>query len=466
MTRITILLSVALLISTATTLQADKTSELAAENAELRQRVEKLEKDLEDLKRIVMQQPAPAVTERAETKTTLSSQTETKTTVMPKLSDSDLQRILAMVQNQTANKKSVWSDLDIQLYGYIKADASYNTSRVNPGNYVVWVDSEATNDSDNEFSLTANQTRLGLRITGPEDQGLQTSGQVEIDFYGSGADENKAKIQMRHAYMKLDWPEDRFNIIAGQTSDVISPLFPSTLNYTVLWDSGNIGYRHPQIRLTKAVALKNDVDFKLEGAISRTIGDDELETTAGAKSGEDSGFPTLQGRTSLKFPLLAYKPTEVGFSAHYGEEEYGSRDLDTWSINLDLTQPINNWLTIKSELFKGENLDNYFGGIGQGVRNPTSTADNEIASKGGWVAANLGPWGKWRFNIGAGMDDVDAGDIDSGGRDLNRSIFGNVIYSINKNTEVGLELSHWRTEYKGSGDADSLRAQTSFIYRF
>lgn len=463
MKRITILLSVVLLITTATTLQADKTSKLAAENAELRQRVEKLEKDLEDLKRIVMQQPAPAVSERAETKTTLSSQTETKTTVMPKLSDSDLQKILAMVQNQTTNKKSVWSDLDIQLYGYIKADASYDTSRVSPGNYVVWVDSEATNDSDNEFNLTANQTRLGLRITGPEDQGVQTSGRVEIDFYGSNADENKAKIQMRHAYLKIDWPEDRFNIIAGQTSDVISPLFPSTLNYTVLWDSGNIGYRHPQIRLTKSLALKSDVDLKLEGAISRTIGDEEL---AGDNTGEDAGFPTLQGRTSLKFPLLAYKPTELGFSAHYGEEEYGSRDLDTWSVNLDLTQPINKWLTIKSELFKGENLDNYFGGIGQGVRKYDSTADNEIASKGGWVAAALGPWGKWRFNIGAGVDDVDAGDIDSGGRDLNRSIFGNVIYSINKNTDVGLELSHWRTEYKGSGDADSLRAQTSFIYRF
>ncbi|MHC4068259.1 MAG: DcaP family trimeric outer membrane transporter [Planctomycetota bacterium] len=432
---------------------------LAEENTEFRQRVEKLERELEELKRIVL---AQSQSQQAE------SPAETQPETASKLSDVEIQRIAALVQrdiSEVSGKKPVWSDLDIELYGYIKADASYDTSRVSAGNYMVWVDSEATNDNDNEFNMTANQTRLGLKIKGPMDGGVETSGLVEIDFYGGG-DENKARMRMRHAYLKIDWPEERFNIIAGQTWDVVSPLYPSTLNFTILWDAGNIGYRHPQIRLTKGFVLDNEVKLKLEGAISRTIGDDELLTSAGAKSGEDSGFPTLQGRTSVKFPLLGYKPTEVGFSGHYGEEEYGSRDLDTWSLNVDLTQPVNKWLTVKGELFKGENLDNYFGGIGQGVRNPTTTADNEIASKGGWVAATLGPWEKWRFNIGAGIDDVDADDVNVGDRTLNRTVFGNVIYSVSKNTEIGLELSHWRTDYKGPGDAEDFRAQTSFIYKF
>jgi hypothetical protein len=82
------------------------------------------------------------------------------------------------------------------------------------------------------------------------------------------------------------------------------------------------------------------------------------------------------------------------------------------------------------------------------------------------VAATLGPWEKWRFNIGAGIDDVDADDVNVGDRTLNRTVFGNVIYSVSKNTEIGLELSHWRTDYKGPGDAEDFRAQTSFIYKF
>ncbi|MCJ7693001.1 MAG: DcaP family trimeric outer membrane transporter [Sedimentisphaerales bacterium] len=455
-TKILIITLALLAIPAASFAASSDKNKLADENTELRQRVEKLEKELAELKKIVLQQ--------AQTKTPAETQPE----LLPKLSDIEIQKIAAIIQQDISDiskKKPLWSGLDIELYGYIKADTSYDTSRVNPGNYIVWVDSEATNDNDNEFNMTANQTRLGLKIKGPMDEGIETSGLIEVDFYGGG-DENKAHLRMRHAYLKIDWPEERFNIIAGQTWDVVSPLYPSTLNFTILWDGGNIGYRHPQIRLTKSFALNDDVDLKLEGALSRTIGDDELVTTAGAKSGEDSGFPTLQGRTSLKFPLLSYKPTEVGFSGHYGEEEYGSRDLDTWSLNLDLTQPVNKWLTIKGEMFKGENLDNYLGGIGQGVRNATTTADNEIGSKGGWVAATLGPWEKWRFNIGAGIDDVDADDVNAGARTLNRSVFGNVIYSLNKNTEIGLELSHWRTDYKGPGDAEDFRAQTSFIYKF
>ena len=176
---------------------------------------------------------------------------------------------------------------------------------------------------------------------------------------------------------------------------------------------------------------------------------------------------------SLTLPWLKSGPTTVGFSGHWAKEEYDNsisqtdEDIDSWSVNLDLTQPVNSWLKIKAELFSGENLNTYFGGIGQGVNISTF---REIGSRGGWLAAGLGPWGKWSFNVGAGMDDVDAGDLDTtdatADRTMNRAIFGNVMYSVNKNTQLGLELSHWRTDYKGPGDADSVRAQTSLIYKF
>lgn len=433
--------------------RADAAGEVAKENAELKKRVEKLERELAELKKIVMQQGRGV-------KTAEPVKAEPAPRATGELAEADYQKILAIVEKNPSKKKPVWSNLDIQLYGYIKADASYDSSRTTTGNFVVWADNESSNNNDNEFNMTANQTRLGMLITGPQEDDIKTSGRVEIDFYGSGADENKAKIQMRHAYLKLDWPENRLSIIAGQTSDVISPLNPYTLNYTVLWDVGNIGYRHPQIRLTKAFAATKDIDMKIEGALSRTIGDTEL---LGLKAGEDSGFPTFQGRLSATFPFSGHKPTTIGFSGHWAEEEYDSKDTDSWSINLDVTQPINKWLTIKGELFNGENLDNYFGGIGQGVDASTL---REIGSRGGWIAANLGPWGKWNYNIGAGIDDVDDDDVTSGARTLNRCLFGNAIYSLTKNAQIGFELSHWRTEYKGSGDAEDFRAQTSFIYKF
>ncbi len=438
--------------------RAEKTNaQLEKENQRLQQRVDRLEKQLEELSKIVMQQTRAV--EHPQQPQAVEKQIEPAAAV--KLTDADWEKLAAMVAKGSAKKKPVWSDLDIELYGYIKADASYDTSRVNSGNFVLYLDPGKTGDS--EFNLTAKQTRLGMRISGPEDIDTKTIGRVEIDFYGDNATENQARIQMRHAYLKIDWPDKRFSILAGQTSDVISPLYPNTLNYTVLWDAGNIGYRRPQIRLTKNFWLSHDTDLQLDAAVARTVGDDDLNTNAG----EDAGFPTFQSRVGVTFPWFGYKPTTVGISGHWGLEEYNSQDAESWSVNLDLTQPINEWLTLKAELFDGENLDTYFGGIGQGVNQNRN--NRLIGSRGGWIAAALGPWGKWSFNVGAGMDDVDASDTDGllgAPRILNRSLFGNMIYSVNKNTQIGLELSHWRTEYNGSGDADDLRAQTSFIYKF
>jgi len=330
----------------------------------------------------------------------------------------------------------------------------------------------ATTTSDDQFNMTANETRLGMLINGPDSGDMKTSGRAEVDFYEGGA-ENKARLMMRHVYLKLDWPDDRFSIIAGQTSDVISPLVPSTLNYSVCWWVGNIGYRRPQIRLTKELSQCENVDWKFEGAFARTIGrTDAVGATNGTDSGEDAGFPSVQGRVSVTLPLYGPQRSTIGLSGHRGKEEY---DLNTsgqntefisWSVNMDLTQPIRSWLAIKAEVFTGENLDAYLGGIGQGVTTTGLNQYDEIRSSGGWIAASLGPWDKVRFNTGISMDEVDRGNVNTGDRTVNRSLFGNMFYAVNKQAEVAFELSHWNTDYKSTGDAESLRAQLAFIYRF
>ncbi len=458
----------------------------SSENKESKQQVEKLEGELAELKRLLTAQQHRVKVLEEEKKTAPAPAAPTPTTPAPAapapaaprvvhepdtlsgLTAAEIGKLRKMLELEQ-KKKAVWSGLDIQLYGFLKADASYDTDRTNPGNYVLYVDSFPANKNDDEFNLTANQTRLGLKITGPDDSAVKTSGLLEFDFYGNYAEENKAKLQMRHAWLKMDWPQDKFSILAGQMSDTMSPLAPDTLNYTVLWDSGNIGYRRPQVRLTKGFAVSKDTELQVEGSAARTIGRNSTMGSVTSESGEDAGYPTAQGRVSLTFPGIGYKPTTIGFSGHYGREEYDTaltgvnKKFDSWSANIDVTQPINKWLTVKGELFTGLNLNTYLGGIGQGVN---TTTNEEIAAKGGWIAASLGSWDSWRFNTGVGIDEAGRDDLSSGSRTLNRSIFGNVLYSVSKNAEVGVEVSHWRTAYKNADDMDDLRVQTSFIQKF
>lgn len=495
-----LLCSVILLTIAGTSLAAEDSQYLQQENTQLRRRIERLENAIEDLRKASVSQsrsvsssgaaPAPSSDrassskdveslrqenaqlrqrlEKLESAVAASNKAATPMTVPAETKGQAVPAKPQPVANlgSAGDKKNVLSSLDIEIYGIIKQDTAYDSSRSYPGNYVVYLDSEATRENDDEFNLTANQTRLGMRITGPATETFKTSGLVEIDFYGNYASENKAKIQMRHAYMVLDWPASQFSILAGQTSDIISPLVPNTLNYTVLWDAGNIGYRRPQIRFTKGISLGEKVSLKLEGGVARTIGRTDA---TGSETGEDAGTPTGQARASVTFPFFGPKPTTIGVSGHIGKEEYDTDntgkhvDLDSQSINLDVTQPVCPGLTVLGELFTGKNLDQYFGGIGQGVN--TATLE-EICDKGGWVAVNLGPWSNWSFSLGTGFDAVDRDDVADGARTRNSSVFGNVLYAFNKNAQVGFELSRWETDYRGQGDADDLRGQLSFIYKF
>jgi hypothetical protein len=429
------LLSLILLVSIVTVCPAANSEDLAKQNAEMQKKIDQLDKELESLKKAVGEQTGQTMEE------------------LP---------------------KPVWSNLDIQLYGYLKLDAAYDTSQIENGDYAKWVKSESTDRNDDDFNMTARESRLGMLINGPDNGEMKSSGRVEVDFFGPGVPENQARIMMRHAYLKLDWPEERFNIIAGQTSDVISPLYPHTVNYSVGWWTGNIGYRRPQIRLTKELGFVTGGYLKLEGAVTRTFGrTDKFAADPNMDTGSDSGFPTLQGRASITGPMFGAQEATIGVSGHWGQEEYDTdvygrdKKFDTWSLNLDYTQPVCSKVEIQTELFTGANLSAYLGGIGQGVTFLTDENKyKEVGSKGGWVAASLGPWGKKKFNVGVAVDDVDRNDVNVGGRTLNRSVFGNVYYALNKQTDVAFELSHWRTEYRGPGDGESLRAQLAFIYKF
>jgi outer membrane murein-binding lipoprotein Lpp len=444
-----------------------------AEEPNVPQRVAALEQQVGQLTELVKAQAQA-----------LQAAQQSNSELKAKLNDVDWTAAKAAVMKDADKKgdvrQNIWSNLDVQLYGKIKADAAFDTSRTDTGNYARWVEHESTNHNDHQMNITANETRLGLKFNGPNVGEAKTSGLVEFDFFGGGA-ENKSTPMMRHAYMQMDWADLGLSLLAGQTWDVISPLNPPVLNYSVQWWAGNIGYRRPQVRLTKVCDLGGGTSLKLETAVARDIG--RPNGTTGfdpGDSGEDSGLPCFQGRASLTFPFLADKKATIGASGHYAREEYDTdatgrnATADSWSANMDMDLPILSWLSVKGEMFTGQDLDAYLGGIGQGVRTAVNGSPivangrlTEVHGTGGWIAASLGPWGPWSFNVGCSGEFIDDGDVTSAtARTCNSAIFGNAMYKINANTSVGVEVSRWRTEYKGKDPGDSLRVQTSFIYQF
>jgi hypothetical protein len=117
--------------------------------------------------------------------------------------NTELKQRVDKLEKDTGKKKSIWAtDVDVQLYGRLKLDAAYDTSRMEAGDYAKCVRPHSNIDHHSEFNMTANETRLGLNINGPESNEVKTSGRVEIDFYGGGA-ENKPNPMMRHTYLNI-----------------------------------------------------------------------------------------------------------------------------------------------------------------------------------------------------------------------------------------------------------------------
>lgn len=355
--------------------------------------------------------------------------------------------------------------LRFEPYGVLWTAAAFESSRTLSGDYTFYVMSPET-EGDAAFHLDAKSSRVGLRMLGPDIcfLGCGTArGLVEIDFQGPFVTENKAGLLLRHAYWEIDGKS--FRILGGQTWDVISPLNPGTLMYTVGWGAGNIGYRRAQLRGEKSFPVSKTLSMLIQASANTDIVSDF--TGDAAIAGDHSSWPVLEGRVAFSHPRAT-----VGVSGHIGEQVFDFPPAEpgfdcvcpTWSANLDGAVTLSDRIALHGEFFTGSNLGAYLGGILQGM---DATRRDHIHSTGGWmdVAAQLSA--SMGAHAGFGIDDPNDEDLTgSSERTRNSMLFGNLTYTILKNYLFGIEVSYWETEFLGmeTGKALHTAAVTKFSF--
>lgn len=370
-----------------------------------------------------------------------------------------------------AGKAFAFSRSSIEFYGFAKLDMAYDQGRVTPGNYALYVDPMPVNNNNNsQYNMTANQTRLGMNFTALDSGDAKVTGKVEIDFYGNGTANNKAAPLLRHAYMQVYWPKWDFTILAGQTSDIISPLVEPTINYTVGWDAGNIGYRRPQLRFDKGFKLGEKSRFDWQLGFTWNAGHSYSNLSGTYNSGVTSYAPTFQTRLGFTFPGAAERTNNIGVSYHYGRETFlpglpneHSVRLSSYSYNFDAYVPLSKDFTFQGEYFYGADLDQYFGGSNQAY---SLKEEAGTVSSGGWAAFSWQVNPKLVFNLGGGTDNPQQNYLLAGARTTNQSLFLNGWYTFAKQAQVGLEVSRWSTGYMDRDTVKATRYQLSFMYTF
>lgn len=384
-----------------------------------------------------------------------------------------LEQVQQMVD--ASAKKNAWrkGDFTITPYGFLWGNMVYETERSYVGSYALYIRSPEASDDDN-FVADGRNTRLGVDVVGPRlwfFDCVQSGGKVEFDFQGSFVTENKAGVLLRHAYWEVK--NDDFRLLMGQTWDVISPLYPGTIMYSVYWGAGNIGYRRAQLRGERYLHFSPVSMITLQGSLNLSVVSDFTGTEDDIE-GDHGGWPVVEGRAAWTLGQRGKGglPIEIGASGHIGNQAFhadvvGLPDYfvrPTWSINADFRVPITHRLGVQGEFFTGENLGTFLGGVLQGVDSITAVP---IRSTGGWAELWFDWTPCWHTHSGFTIDDpLNSTVTSASGRTYNSAYYANLVYDVTKQFQMGVEVSSWKTLFKDQRPGESVRIEFMAKYGF
>lgn len=313
----------------------------------------------------------------------------------------------------------------VDLYGFIKLDATYQSDSMNSDTAPRFV----TGDGDGTVNFTPMHSRFGLKWTSPiEFNGWKTNAQLELDLFDPSR--NQMKVRVRHANFNLT--KDSSSWLFGQYWDVFSPLGPTTfMTNGYLWQTGNIGFRRAQIRYS----YKSDI-FNVQVSVN-----DPVNSTSQAGVGNKSDTPLIEGR--LGFTFGQGGKTKLGVSVASGEDQDSSgADHDVTGVSIDAIIPITGGLSIKGEVASGENLQVFLSRAGQ---------EQDVTS--GWVELvyKSSEYGAW---LGYAAESIDSDDLAAAtDREDTTAILLGFSKNLSKNVSMGVELSRFESD---------LRSGTSF----
>lgn len=234
------------------------------------------------------------------------------------------------------------------FYGFVKADYMFDSRQTiyaREGHFNILPKYGDEFDKSN-VNFLAIQSRVGVKITGPDFFGMKTSGVVEGAFFGN-SNPSIGEFRLRHAFVKLS--NDKVDVLMGQYWHpmFVTAVFPGTYSF-------NTGVpfqpfsRNPQIRVTTKGNVRfigvlfTERDFKTRGASVSQSGIPQVHAQLqfGSKSNVLGGFganlktvrPSLEDKNISAFSFIGYVTTKFSETTFKAEATYGENMSDVLQI--------------------------------------------------------------------------------------------------------------------------------------
>jgi hypothetical protein len=361
---------------------------------------------------------------------------------------------------------TVNENFKIVVFGAIEGNLVLSSTRpVSPGSIFFLAPDEPWRGGQDTADLHARSSYLGAAITGPKLGEWQTGGFLMAYFY------NDSVIHDRYGFLPYQlWGElknDAWRVSAGLQLDVFNPVDPTMLNWPTLFASGAAGgASRGQLRVEHYVKPAADVQLTLQGALSEpitTIISDEFDRSEGA------GWPNLEGRAALGLGpvegagLLAARPIEVGVSAVVGELRTYGVSAAVWGLGADARWKLAENYGVKGEVFVGQALGTYNGGVLQTVNHATG---ERIRTAGLWAEGYYYFTPCVHTHFGYGIDNPRDRDVAFAQRLRNQTYFGNILWDVTEHFRVGFETTYRETAYRGlrANDGVTFHGQLQWAF--
>lgn len=320
---------------------------------------------------------------------------------------------------------------------------------------------------DSRYTVSGQQSLVGLSVSGPEAGAFQSGATVMANFFGEKPIANNPGL-----FFVLAWAElrnDQWRFWVGQDADGVGRQNTNSPSWTSHKMQGNFGQLRPGFRLERYLRSSDLVGSSIYFGLTQQAVNDFIAVPGVA--GIDNGWPNVEVRweAALGPDNAGRRPLLFALGGLVGETR-AVDDLAASGANVSTTWAVVPELRIEGErfgfqgeAFVGQAMGTYNGAIGQSLNPEDGEA---IYSAGGFgeVFWKVSPC--LTASIGYGIDDPrdrDLGMVNAmvGQRSRNNSLWLNFIWKISDEWESRFEVSHLETDYVApSNSSDSM------IYHF
>lgn len=420
--------------------------------------------------------------------TNSAAQDKTITDRLDKIEE-DQQLADTKIDDQNQTKVESGSKYRLRLSGIVLLNLFDNRGAVDNLDFPELATAPPASGSGGGFGGSLRQSQISLEGFGPDIGGAKTSANITFDFSGgipySPYGATTGVVRLRTGTIRFDWKDT--SIIGGQDELFFAPVFPTSyasLAVPALSYAGELWSWAPQVRIEHRIHFSDASTLLIQGGILDSL-TAEIPTSSYDRvptAGESSGQPAFAGRVAWSQQAFGQSLT-VGFGGYYGRQNWGfGQQVNSWAGTTDVTLPLGNLFELTGEFYRGHAVGGLGGGIGQSVvttgmlGNPATDVDG-LDSEGGWAQLKFRPHIKWETNIAFGQDNPFAKELRVPGYywsqnysysliSKNWAAFANIIYHPRSDLVLALEYRRLRTfeSREGFNMATNMNLSMGYIF--